>query len=79
MLESFAAWRSVRFSEFFHSANCALQILRGDLTRTARVLADLAADLVWRVGGEHHDLKWVAGRRQKPVGDRHGDPAGHVT
>jgi hypothetical protein len=58
---------------------CALEILRsGDLTGLARLVSDLAADLVQRVGREHHDVKRVdaADRAGDPVGNRAGDPAG---
>jgi DNA recombination-dependent growth factor C len=46
----------------------------------ARLVSDLAADLVQRVGREHHDVKRVhaADRVRETVGDRAGDPAGHV-
>jgi hypothetical protein len=38
----------------------SFQILRGrDLAGPVRVVSDLAADLVQRVGGEHHDAKRI--------------------
>ena len=82
MLESFACWRSVRFSGVLPQREPrALQILRGcDLAGPARLVPDLAADLVQRVGSEHHDVKRVdaADGVGQSVGDRSGDPAGHV-
>ena len=56
-------------------------ILRGrDLTGATPVVPDLAANLVQRVGGEHHDMKRVdaTDRVREPVSDGRGDPAGHV-
>ena len=61
MSESLCFWRAVRCSGFFHSAKRApLQIAGGDgLPGAPRLVPDLAADLVQRVGCERHDVEGV--------------------
>jgi hypothetical protein len=59
----------------------ALQIMRGrDLTGLARLVSDLATDLVQGVGRELDDVERVdaANRLRQPGCDWPGDPSGHV-
>jgi hypothetical protein len=81
IVASLVAWRSVRFSGFFQTANRALQFA-GELevALPAGLVPDLATYLVERFGCEHHDMERVhaPGRLRGAFGDRPGDPGGHV-
>jgi len=50
------------------------------LAGAARLVPDLATDLIQRVGRQRDDVEGVhaADRVRQPVGDRSGDPASHV-
>jgi hypothetical protein len=59
----------------------ALEVTRElALARLAGLVSDLAADLIERVGGELDDVEWVDATLGvgQPLGDRPGDPGGHV-
>jgi hypothetical protein len=82
IVASFVAWRSVRFSGFFQTANRAPFSSRAKLevALSPSLVPDLSADLVERVGGELHDVERIdaADRLRSPLGDRPADPGGHV-
>jgi len=82
MSASLACWRAVRCSGFFQSAKRApFQVaceLR--LTGAAGLVPDLAPDLVERLRGQldHVERIDAADRVRAALGDRAGDPSGHL-
>jgi len=82
MKASFARWRSLNFTGFFHSAKRAPFELLGELlvAGAPRFVPDGAADLVERIGGGLDDMEGVQrdDRVRAALGDGPGDPLGVV-